>query len=311
MLENSSFKSSKVLMAIDEAMTTNFSVTASGKKSDDAKMQNSAKKNEQSDRKNVSSNHKAIFEAINSRRKSGPFVTSNFPKSPAVKEANKSLISLKSPLKRAIEARRKSFTQPDEPKCSGNTPISQKNTPSRQRKDNASAFMQSMKQIESRRKSYGVSQANNIKEESREENVKNVQPSIVLSETISQSPYRQNKSSLLRQIESRRKSYGVTKSPAKQVICEIVTNTLETTTPVKLKNSSNDNVSTRKSTKKSKTPSADVKNIDEEIDFDGKITNDFKPRLSLTSDEIVAASCTQLAVDSLAVTLESQVIIIL
>ena len=296
-------------MAIDEAMTTNFSITASGKKSDDAKLQNSAKKNEQSDRKSMSSNHKAIFEAINSRRKSGPFVATNFPKSPAVKEANKSLISLKSPLKRAIEARRKSFSQPDETKCSGNTPISQKNTPSRQRKDNASAFMQSMKQIESRRKSYGVAQANSTKEESREENViKNAQPSIVLSETISQSPYRQNKSSLLRQIESRRKSYGVTKSPAKQVICEIVTNTLETTTPVKLKNSSSDNVSTRKSTKKSKTPS-DVKNIDEEIDFDGENTNDLKPRLSLTSDEIVAASCTQLAVDSLAVTLESQVII--
>jgi hypothetical protein len=162
-----------------------------------------------------------------------------------------------------------------------------------------------MKEIEARRKSYSATTviANTTPEKCALQ--MDVEESAVVVPVEVAPEVRPTRSSFLRQIEARRRSYGeTTKSPAKQVVAECVVDCLETTTPGKSRKSIGRNSFVRKSMgRKSLGLITEVKDDDEVV----IAVECPSAQMIISTEEVVAANCTQLAVDAMAVKLESKV----
>ena len=290
--------------SIDESLTTNFAaIIPSSVKNMKSGLSTIVESVEESPAKLPSksplkASKSAIFEAIRARRKSGNLLAA---KSPMKKLTPQKTISCSvgTPLRKAIEARRKSAGIVTEA-----TLVLEKNpTPKSAKKGlYKSAFM---KEIEARRKSYGAAAVIAKATPEKSADQMDIEEPAVVVPTEIVPEVRPTRSSFLRQIEARRKSYGETmKSPAKQVVAECVSNCLETVTPAKSRKSIGRKSIGRKSMgRKSLGLIAEVEK-DEEVVIPSA-------EKFLSSEEIVTANCTQLAVDAMAVRLESKVCLIL
>lgn len=284
--------------SIDESLTTNFAaVIPTAVKNMKSGLSTIVESVEESPAKHpakspLKASKNAIFEAIRARRKSGSLLAAKSPLRKLTPQ-KKSSSSISTPLRKAIEARRKSAGISSEA-----APSLEKNSTPKSAKKSLykSAFM---KEIEARRKSYTTTTviANATPEKSAVQ--MEVEESVVIPVEVVPE-VRPTRSSFLRQIEARRKSYGETsKSPAKQVVAECISSCLETTTPAKSRKS----IGRKSVGRKSLGLIAEVKE-DEEVVIGLQSPS---AQMTISSEEIVAASCTQLAVDAMAVKLESKV----
>ena len=302
--------------SIDESMTTNFSAIHNSVKYPKLALNTIVECAEESPAKVIKvaskspakSSKNALFDAIRARRKSGNLPVSETipPKSPAKKQTpQKSGSSICTPLRKAIEARRKSAGVSNEIAV-----VEKKATPKSSRKSlYVSAFSKSMKEIEARRKSYSAPVASLTSTENSELLMDiEVSAPVIQENTSSEPVVRPNRCSLLRQIEARRKSFSEpAKSPMKQVVAECVNNSLEISTPAKSRKSLGRKSVGRKSMgRKSLCASSVETEMDEEVVV---IPQTPLTQYAISTEEIVAANCTQLSVDALAVKLESKVIL--
>merc|ERR1711871_377944 len=155
----------------------------------------------------------SIFNQIKSRRKSssGPSAASQgsqLAKSPVRIPAPKS--NMITPLRRAIEARRAAIATPDDSNSNPGTPLSQQRTPSRRKSGCAAEFRKSM-ELPAPAPVFIPPNFLKIKLDGDPA----VPAPVVASEPKEENLVRPNKSSLLREIEARRKSYSTTKTPSK------------------------------------------------------------------------------------------------
>ena len=286
----------------------------------------------------------SIFNEIKTRRKSGPgplaiSQESQVAKSPIrVPAPKKSMIT---PLRNAIEARRFTGGTPSKNSAvkSSATPLSQQKTTDRRMSGCAYEFKKSV-------------EAPALLPENTVTEVKETAPTpasaaatpVEVTAPKEESFVRPNKSSLLREIEARRKSYGPSKTPSKTsktptkinsatksktpakspavpMVAKAVIATLmeqivaqRKKTPCKSARKSIGAIraesAKKNSVKKSATKKIATPPEEPEAEMEVVLPNDkieeASTRVSLSKEEVIAASCTQLSVDALAVKLEME-----
>ena len=311
------------LESIDDAMTTNFSQTQLGvlqetnvfldtiQEGPEEELSAEVKKKKKTPSKSpgksadVSGRPALSFlDQIKARRKSycTEEVAPNLLSSPVMRVPTPRK-TMRTPLREAINARRKSISAT--PKSTA--PKSAEKTPS---------------STLPRRKSVGVSLFRQSLSGSSNKARREDEPQSSASEkdtTLAQ--HRPIQSSLLRQIEARRKSYSSTSPKMAKTVCTAVTEVIisSSETPVKSKTprkstsgiptpkSSTKSIKKGSSMKKQKTPHNDVElSVEDDMEVVVSEKVDTPKRVSLLEEEVILANCTQLSVDALAAKLESE-----